>query len=88
MPTNLFPCWFTGFGCLGCCYSPALILTPKMARQINQVTPGGVAFVPTNTSSQKIENDHRDQNAARVAKAVDIKLKNCLSTENRDARRV
>jgi hypothetical protein len=24
---------------------------------------------------QKIENDRRDQNAARVAKAVDIKLK-------------
>jgi hypothetical protein len=74
MPTNLFSCWFKGLGYLGCCYSPALILAPKMAQQINQVVPG-VAFMAMNTNSQKIENDFRDQNVARVTKVVDIKLK-------------
>ena len=60
---------------LGCCYLPALILAPKMARHIHQVIPGGVGLLAMNTNSQKIENDLRDQNVARVAKAVDIKLK-------------
>ena len=36
----------------------------------------------------KNENDRRDQKVASVDKAVDIKLKNSLFTEDRDARRV
>ncbi len=59
-----------------------------MAPLINQVTPPSVAFVPINTNSQNIENDHCDQKMSSVDKAVGIKSKNRPFTEDRDARRV
>jgi len=53
-----------------------LILAPKMARQINQVIPGVLLLYQWIPIHKKMKMITVVKNAARVAKATNIKLNN------------